>query len=126
MTTGIVDTTVIIHYFRGDSKSRAWVDAQPVRLSIVSITWMEIMEGTSNKTNQARCKEILSRFNLLYPMQDDQAWAMQKLEQFQFSDHIGKEDCLIASVAQRLQTPLYTDNLRDTRVLIGSLAIRPY
>ncbi len=51
---------------------------------------------------------------------------MAQLERFQFSHHIGKEDCLIASVAHRLQVPLYTHNLKDMQPLIGSLAIQPY
>jgi predicted nucleic acid-binding protein len=38
---------------------------------------------------------------------------MQQLERFQFTHHIGKEDCLIAAVSYRLQLPLYTHNLKD-------------
>src|SRR6266545_2386449 len=99
MTAGIVDTTVILHYFRNYGSARAWVDSQPVRLSLVSITWMEVMEGTSSKANQDQCKIVLGKFDLLYTTSADQQWAMQQLESFQFSHHIGKEDCLIASVA---------------------------
>lgn len=126
MTAGIVDTTVILHYFRNYSGARAWVDAQPVRLSIVSTTWMEVMEGASSKANQARCKNVLEKFDVLYLTTADQQWAMQQLERFQFSHHIGKDDCLIASVAYRLQLPLYTHNLKDTTPLIGNLAVKPY
>jgi predicted nucleic acid-binding protein len=36
-------------------------------------------------------------------------------------------DCLIASVAQRLQVPLYTHNLKDMHVLLStSLVVKPY
>jgi predicted nucleic acid-binding protein len=126
MNIALVDTTVILHYFRNYPGSRAWVDSQPVRLSITSITWMEVMEGTSSKTNQAEARRILGKFRLLYVTRHDQLWAIQQLERFQFSHHIGKDDCLIASVAYRLQIPLYTHNLKDMTPLLGKLAIKPY
>src|SRR6185295_19877296 len=113
MSVGIVDTTVILHYFRKVATARAWVDSQPVRLSVVSTTWMEVMEGASSKVNQAESRRILNKFDLLYLTTADQQWAMQQLEYFQFSHHIGMDDCLIASVAYRLQLPLYTHNLKD-------------
>ena len=84
------------------------------------------MEGVSSKINQTECKNILGKFDLLYPTAADQEWAMQQLERFQFSHHIGKDDCLIASIAYRLQLPLYTHNLKDMTPMIGSLAVQPY
>ena len=84
------------------------------------------MEGTSNKVNQTDCKTLLSQFDLLYPSSIDQDWAMQQLEKFQFSHHIGKDDCLIASVVYRLQIPLCTHNIKDMQPLLGNLAIKPY
>lgn len=39
---------------------------------------------------------------------------------------LGMDDCLIASVAHRLQVPLYTHNLKDMTPLIGELALKPY
>ena len=126
MSVGIVDSTVILHYYRNYSGARAWILSQPVRLSVTSITWLEVMAGASSKANQATSKSILSNFELLYPTPYDQKWAMQQLEYFQFSHHIGIFDCLIASVAHRLQIPLYAHNLKDMTPLIGGLAIQPY
>jgi predicted nucleic acid-binding protein len=126
MTVGVVDTTVILHYFRKNALAHVWVDSQPARLSVTSITWFEVMEGANAKANQVESKRILDRFELLYLTMADQQWAMRQLERFQFSHHIGMNDCLIASVAQRLQTPLYTHNLKDMTPLIGNLAVKPY
>ena len=126
MSAGIVDTTVILHYFRKNANARAWVNTQAVQLSVTSITWMEVMEGATSKANQAQCKNILGMFDLLYPTSTDQQWAIQQLEHFQFSHHIGMNDCLIAAVAYRMQLPLYTHNLKDMTPMIGSLAVQPY
>jgi predicted nucleic acid-binding protein len=87
---------------------------------------MEVMEGATNKANQTQTRTILAQFELLHLTQDDQNWAMNRLDEFQFSHHLRKEDCLIAAVAQRLGVPLYTHNLKDMTPLIGSLALRPY
>jgi hypothetical protein len=93
---------------------------------VTSMTWLEVMVGATNKVNQSQCKTLLDQFDLLYPTADDQQWAMQQLEQFQFTHRIGKEDCLIAAVTYRLQLPLYTHNLKDMTPMIGSLVVKPY
>lgn len=66
------------------------------------------MEGASSKANQTLSKSILNKFYMLYITPTDQQWAIQQLEIYQFSHLIGMNDFLIASVAYRLQIPLYT------------------
>lgn len=126
MSTGLVDTTVIVHYLRRHPACRAWIAAQAARLSLTAITWLEVMEGATSKTNQARCKVILGLFDLRYLTVGDQQWAFEQLEYFQFSHRIGMNDCLIAAVAQRLNLPLYTHNLKHFTPLLGDRAIKPY
>lgn len=126
MNNGIIDTTVILHYFRKHIGARTWVESQAVQLSVTSITWLEVMEGASSKQNQVQSEMILDKFNLIYLTTADQQWAIEQLNRYQFSHHIGMNDCLIASVSYRLQIPLYTHNLKDMTPLIGKLAIKPY
>jgi predicted nucleic acid-binding protein len=121
----ILDTTVVIHLLRRYQPALAWFRNSQV-YGVTSATWLEVMEGTTSKANQTQARNILDQFELLYLKDADQQWAMQQLEQFQFSHHIGKDDCLIASVAQRLHVPLYTHNLRDMTPLLGGLAVQPY
>lgn len=78
MSQGLVDTTVIIHYFRKQPRAVAWMQAQANPLSVTSITWLEVMVGARNKTSQAQCKQILNHFNLFYLTAIDQQWAMQQ------------------------------------------------
>ena len=126
MTVGIVDTTVIVHYFRKNSAAQSWVDTQSARLSVVSMTWLEVMHGAGSKANEAASKTILNRFELVYLSQADQDWAMEQVERYHLSHGISINDSLIASVAYRLQVPLYTHNLKDMVPLLGRLAIKPY
>jgi predicted nucleic acid-binding protein len=123
----VLDTTVILHSFRKYQPAINWLNSQhQARFGITAITWMEVMVGTSSKSNQAQSKATLDNFELLYIMITDQQWAMEQLERFQFSHHLEMNDCLIAAVAYRLQLPLYTHNLKDMTPMIGSLAIKPY
>ncbi|MEO0562928.1 MAG: hypothetical protein AAF125_12530 [Chloroflexota bacterium] len=92
----------------------------------MSVTWLEVVEGTSSKANQTESERILSKFDTLYITRADQNWAMAQLKIFQFTHHIGMHDCLIAAVAHRLDVPLYTHNLRDMEPLVGDLAVKPY
>lgn len=125
MIQGILDTTVVLHLFRRYPPALAWYDT-PQHYGVTAITWLEVMEGTRNKAHLAQCKLLLTKFELLYPNAIDQQWAMQQLERLQFSHHVGKEDCLIASVSFRLQLPLYTHNVKDMSPLLGPLVIQPY
>lgn len=121
----IVDTTVVIHLLRRYQPALVWFNNTQV-YGVTSATWMEVMEGTTGKANQAQAKGILDQFEMLYLTAADQVWAMEQLERFQFSHHIGMNDCLIASVAYRLGLPLYTHNMKDMTPMIGKLAVKPY
>ena len=85
------------------------------------------MQGAPGKAGQATCKAILSQFDMEYLTPADMDWAMQQMEKYRLSHGVSTNDCLIASVCYRLQVPLYTHNLKDMNVLLGtSLVIKPY
>jgi predicted nucleic acid-binding protein len=126
MTVAIVDTTVVIHLYRHYPPARSWFGSLSQSLGITPITWMEVMSGASSKAKQSVCKALLSQFDLIHLTSADQDWAMQQMEQFRLSHGIAFSDCFIASVAHRLQLPLYTHNLKDMTPLLGSRAIKPY
>jgi len=121
----ILDTTVIVHLWRRYTPALNWFRNTGV-YGVTSTAWMEVMRGSTSKAIQGQARNILDQFEVLYTTASDQLWAMEQLERFQFSHHIGKDDCLIASVAYRLQVPLCTHNLKDMTPLIGSLAVKPY
>src|SRR4051812_30162054 len=99
MTIGIADTTVIVHYFRKHPAAQLWVNTQPAPLSVVSVTWLEVMHGAGSKAKEAASKSILNRFELVYLSQSDQDWTMQHMERYRLSHGVTINDCLIASVA---------------------------
>ena|SRR5258708_3719666 len=127
MTVGIVDTTVIVHIFRKNAEAKAWLVAQTNKLSVTSITWLEVMYGAPGKIGQQVCKTILDEFELINLTEDDQTWAMTQMQAYRLSRGIGINDCLIASVCHRLQIPIYTHNVKDmTKILPVARVIHPY
>ena len=127
MTIGIADSTVIIHLLRHDASAVAWATTVPTRVGITSITWLEVMFGAAGKVGQERAKVVLAEFELFFPTEVDQLWAMDQMERYRLSRGVGINDCLIASVGQRLQVPIYTHNQKDfLKVLPPNLVVKPY
>jgi predicted nucleic acid-binding protein len=126
MILGIVDTTVIVHLYRRYEPALAWYGALTQPLGITPITWMEIIYGAGSKAKQEASRAILSQFSLIHLTSVDQDWAMQNLERYRLSHGSTAGDCFIASVAYRLDVPLYTHNLKDMTPLLGKLALKPY
>lgn len=127
MTAGLVDSTVIIHLLRSDPSAIAWVQNLPDRLGVTPITWLEVMFGAPGKSGQERAKATLARFDLSFFTPADQLWAMEQMERYRLSQGVGINDCLIASVAHRLQMPVHTHNVKDfLKILPSSLVIKPY
>ena len=127
MTVGVVDSTVIVHLFRRDP-----IGTHLVRFPVSSTgRYAHHMDGNhvwrSRQSRQAKCKAILSEFDMEYLTRTDMDWAMQQLERYRLSHGVETNDCLMASVCHRLQVPLYTHNLKDMRVLLDEpLVMKPY
>lgn len=126
MTAAIADTTVVLHLYRRYAPALTWYGSLSQPLGITPITWMEVMYGAGSKAKQATCLALLGQFDLIHLTSVDQDWAMQQMEKYRLSHGVATGDCFIASVAFRLQLPLYTHNLKDMTPMIGSLAVKPY
>jgi predicted nucleic acid-binding protein len=126
MIAGIIDTNILIELYRNLAAAKAWAVAQ-TDLAILTITWLEFMEGARGKAGQARCQQIVMPFEVILLSGADQQWTMNQLTQYRLTYGVSFKDCLIASAAYRLQVPLYTKNIRDFgAILPNHLVIKPY
>lgn len=100
MTTGIVDTNILIHLFRRNQVARAWVASQ-LSLAITSIVWLEFVPGASGKKGQRDSLELVKQFGIEFLTEPDQRRAMNQMLNFRLSHGVTWSDCLIASVAHR-------------------------
>jgi len=124
---GLVDTSIAIDLDRGYAPSIQWMQNNPtLLLGITPMVWMEAMLGVGNRAGQRRIAKLLQRFHIVYLIQSDMDWAMQRFPIYALSHGVGVVDCLIAAPAHRLQLPLYTRNLKHFTPLLGNLAQQPY
>lgn len=122
----IADTNILIELYRRDPAAQAWFSTQS-QIGVTSISWLEFIEGARGKAGQVYCLKTLEQFSLEYVTASDQQWLMQQLRQYRLSNGVSFKDCMIASVAYRLQIPIYTKNVKDFLPILGkSLVIRPY
>jgi len=127
MITGIVDSTVIIHLYRRNTNAIQWLNNQEKTIGVSSITWLEVLRGAHSKQKQTTSLGLLSFFELVYLNENDQQWAMEQMQCHRL--HLGVEmnDCLSASIAYRLQIPIYTHNQKHMlKILPTKLVIQPY
>jgi len=127
VTAGIVDTTVVLHYFRKHPAVIPWLETQPVRPAVTPITRLEVLYGISGKDQLATCKSILNLFFTEYLTPSDMEWAVDQMAAYRLSRGVEINDCLIASVCFRLNAPIYTHNRKDfLKLLPARLVITPY
>src|SRR5258708_6206113 len=126
MIAGIVDTSVLVHLFRNNPLAIEWIGSQP-DLAITPISWLEFMYGAPGKSGQTRCLHLMQQFIIEFLAPSDQAWAMQQMLQYRLSHGASLTDCLIASVAYRLQGPVCIDNVKDFLPMLATkLVVKPY
>ncbi|MCQ3930639.1 MAG: hypothetical protein DPW16_09270 [Chloroflexi bacterium] len=122
---GLLDTSVMIDLLRQYTPADNWLQSQGT-LGISRIVLLEVMEGAPSRQKQREASNLLKKFSLVELNNNDMIWATNQLIKFHPSHNVDAFDCLIASVAHRLNLPLYTRNLKHFVPLIGPLAQRPY
>ncbi len=122
---GLLDTSVLIDLLRQYTPADHWLQSQG-ELGISRIVLLEVMEGAPTRQKQREAANLLKKFTLVELTTNDFLWATNHLIQYHPSHNVDAFDCLIASVAHRLNLPQYTRNLKHFTPLIGSLAQRPY
>lgn len=125
MVTGLVDTDILIDSLRQYPPAHAWLSKQ-IGLGVVSVSWIELLQGTTNKIGQRKAFELLRKFERIDPEPQDYDWAIQALSSFHLSHNLMGFDALIAATSHRLQVPLYTRNVKHFTPLLGSLVQKPY
>lgn len=127
MTSGILDTTIIIDLLNQTNAALRWGTSTQLRdLMITPIVWMETVQGAHDKVERIRIIHFLHQFQIEHPTSSDNDWAMRQFGQFFLSHGIGMMDIMIASVAVRLAIPLYTLNIKHYAPLPDVDERKPY
>ena len=116
----IVDTDVLIWYFRGNENARVELLGE-IPFSISCITLMELLQGTKNKREQENILKQLQVWGttILQITENISARALQSVKEFFLSLEITIADALIAATAYDQKAELFTANTRHFEFVPG-------
>lgn len=121
------DTDILIDVARRIPEAIAYEQnlERRAHLGISSVTYMELLIGCRNKTEQRKVERFVRRFQMakLNEMIADRAIAL--LQQYRLSHGLLIADGLIAATALVVDQPLATKNQRDYQFIAG-LTLLPY
>ena len=93
---------------------------------MTSISRLEFIYGARGRSALAEAIKLLNTFTTITLTDADQIWTEQQLVKYRLSLGVEINDGLIASVCQRLQVPIYTQNVKDMQKFLSpALVIRP-
>jgi predicted nucleic acid-binding protein len=116
----IIDTDVLIWFFRGNTNAISALDAISVGERFIStITYMELIQGMRSKAELRDFQEIFEHSELIIlPLNRDIGIiASQYLEQFHLASGLRIEDALIAATASAYGMRLFTGNYKHFKDL---------
>ncbi len=127
MVDGIVDSSILIDLLRKNSDAVMWkTTVSNLRLYITPIIWMEIVQAASDKQKRQQILKFLKQFPIVHSMPSDNLWAMRQIARFSLGHGLHLSDALIASVAVRLNVPVYTLNVKHFTLLPSIQISTPY
>ncbi len=121
--SGIIDTTILIHLFRGNKDATTWIETQN-NLGVTSVSRLEFIYGARGKSALAAVLKLLNAFTTVSLTEFDQVWAEQQLIKYRLRVGVEINDTLIASVCYRLQVPIFTQNVKDMQKILSSTLVR--
>ena len=118
----IVDTDILIWYFRGDEAARRFLTRVPFPERTVSaLTVMELLQGCRDQ-RETRDTAVFVSENLAAVIHPDEAIsrrALQLLERYAQRAGLRVVDALIAATALEHRVALATANVRHYRAITG-------
>lgn len=127
MADVLVDTDILIDVVRQIPDAITYVQnlEQQAVLGISSITYMELLIGCRNKTEQRKVERFVQRFQMIKLDETIADRAITLLQQYRLSHGLLIADGLVAATALVGDTPLASKNQRDYRFIAG-LTLLPY
>lgn len=121
MTSGsaLFDTNILIDLFSGRREAKQALEAPPPQNAISLITWMEVMVGAKNITEQ-RTRMALSTFNIINISQDIAERSVALRQEYKLK----LPDAIILATAQLHRLELITRNTKDFAGIPG--VVTPY
>jgi predicted nucleic acid-binding protein len=109
----IFDTDILIWFLRGNIKAARAIDKEEVR-SISLITYMELLQGSTDKQESRQIKAFLKDFGFsILPLSENIGHrASIYVEEYALSNSIGVADALVAATVVEENEVLLTANTK--------------
>lgn len=123
----ILDSDIMIDLFRQTPPAVDWLDSLgEEEIVLPGFVVMEILQGCGNKTEQAKVEQVLTGFEIVWPLPDTCEDAPEVFARFHLSHKVGLLDALIGQTAVTLNLPLHTFNRRHYAAIPNLETVEPY
>ena len=122
----LLDTDIIIDFFRGFPPALVWFSAQSQSLVIPGFVALELYAGCANKNDQRDIRNKLVRFAILWPSIPTSSAMIDTFASAHLTHSLGILDALIAATALAHSLPLHTFNQKHFTAVPGLRTIQPY
>ncbi len=125
----LLDTTVLVDLFRGNTQAADFIDAAvtgetPLFISVISA--MELVTGCRDKSEVEKAKRLIADYALVHLSPAASAKAYELTLTFTKSHGLTIPDALIAATAITFGLELASDNERHFSMIQDLKAMRPY
>ncbi len=115
----LLDTDVLVDFFRGHSKAVAFVNAHSARIILSSIVVAELYAGVKGDAEQAAIEDFVSLFRVV-PVSGEIAKAGGLYKRDYGKSHgVGIADAILASTVEAVNAELKTLNSKHYPMLKG-------
>ena len=113
----LVDTDVMIWYFRGNENARSLL--HKIDFAISCITYMELLQGMRNKQELKHFQKMINSWNIkiVYIDEEISAKAMHYMEEYCLSHSLQLADSLIGATCTKHGLTLITANDKHYKFL---------
>lgn len=116
----LADTNIIIEVLKNNGEIVSKIKAIGInRVTISSVTVMELYYGALNKTELRKIKKYLKAFEVVQINKTISKLAIDLIERYAKSHNLNLPDALIAATAIKLNRKLLTLNLKDFKYIDG-------
>ncbi len=115
----LLDTDVLVDYFRGHNAAIAFVNARSARIILSSIVVAELFAGVKGDAEQAALESLVSLFSVV-PVSAEIAKAGGLYKRDYGKSHgVGLADAILAATAEAKNAELKTLNIKHYPMLKG-------
>jgi len=114
----LLDTCILIDYLRGNPNVyEFFVKDDGIKLSMSTITMMELMLGALNKREVNYIQKAFKNINIIYIDEEISKLAESLVIQYSKSHSLQIDDALIAATSIEMNAKLVTYNISDFRYI---------